>query len=279
MTNLPNASTIGLLALAMGIAAPAATATESDTDLTRAERAILGEQPEQDAPTEEQLATDDSFWSGWEGSVEAGLTGASGNNERFNIRASIEGKRETDLHLDKVSFTYSYAEDDAEQTENRFEAKYRHDWKLPDSKWRIYARASYEYDEFQDWDHRVTIGPGVGYEAIDNEKTQLLLRAGVQATKEIGGEENKWTPEGVLGFDYAHQLTERQSIEASFDFYPALDDFGPYRFEGEAAWKIEVDPESNLFLRVGLEDRYDSSPGPDKKRNDITYFATLGWSF
>ncbi len=233
-----------------------------------------------DEPTiEDAVSADNWFLSGWEGSFEFGLTGASGNNSRFNLRAAASASRENETSADTISLIYSYAKDESTQTENRFEANARHDWKFRDSPWRLYLGGRYEFDEFQDWDHRLTVGPGIGYQAIDNERTDLLLRAGIVATREFGGADDSWTPEANLGFDLAHQLTERQSLTASVDFYPALDEIGPYRFFSNAAWTIDIDPEANLFLKIGIEDRYDSNPGPDKKRNDITYFATVGWSF
>ncbi|MBK7404587.1 MAG: DUF481 domain-containing protein [Phycisphaerales bacterium] len=278
MKNHPN---ICVLFAALALPVPV-LAGESPTTLDARPAALT--QPEEagaETTTEEPIPNADRWiLSGWKGTIEFGLTGASGNNDRFNLRAGASASRESDASADQLTLTYSYAKDDSTQTENRFEAKGRHDWKFPDdSPWRVYVGGSFEYDEFQDWDMRVSIGPGVGYEAIENDTTKLLLRAGVVATKEIGGSDNAWTPEADLGFDLEHKLTERQTLTASADAYPAIDDFGPYRLVGNVAWTIDVDPEVNLFLKLGIEDRYDSNPGPEKKRNDVNYFATLGWSF
>ena len=235
-------------------------------------------QPEETA-VEEPAGPGRTLLPGWTGSFELGLTGASGNNDRFNLRAAAGLSRETDATADQIALTYSYAKDEGAQTENRLDATGRHDWKFADSPWRIYIGASYEYDEFQDWDHRLSLGPGVGYQAIKDDRTDLLLRLGAVATREFGGSDDSWTPELDLGLDLAHRLTERQSLTVTLDLYPAIDEFGPYRFEGDAAWQIDIDPEANLFLKIGLEDRYDSDPGPDRKRNDLTYYATVGWAF
>ena len=37
--------------------------------------------------------------------------------------------------------------------------------------------------------------------------------------------------------------------------------------------------ETKMSLKVGAEDRFNSHPGPDKKHNDLDYFALLVWSF
>lgn len=285
-TNPVDRFVFGTVVIAMTAATGVAAGGEFDLPTGGASARLAPSQPESADPAAagdaDPIAQPEDRWllSGWAGSVEFGLTGASGNNDRFNLRFAAGATRESESSADQFSLTYSYAKDEATQTENRFEAKGRHDWKLPnESRWRVYMGGIFEYDEFQDWDMRVSIGPGVGYQAIKDEKTNLLLRAGVVVTREIGGSDNAWTPEADLGFDLEHKLTERQTLTASGDFYPALDKFGPYRFAGNVAWTVLVDPEVNLFLKLGVEDRYDSDPGPDRKRNDMTYFATLGWAF
>jgi hypothetical protein len=40
-----------------------------------------------------------------------------------------------------------------------------------------------------------------------------------------------------------------------------------------------MDPESKLVLKIGAEDRYDSTPGEDKHRNDADFFLTIGITF
>jgi hypothetical protein len=34
-----------------------------------------------------------------------------------------------------------------------------------------------------------------------------------------------------------------------------------------------------MFLKLGFTNRYDITPGDDKKKNDFEYFATLSWVF
>ncbi len=272
-------SAFGLMLMASSLCASLTSAAETDSHISQlaaVEQVILGQSDEDTS----SLEPGQSWMLGWKGSVELGVNGASGNNDRFNIRGGVGAERDSDKYFDKLSMTYTYAKDESSTTQNRFEANLRHDWKLPDgSPWRVFVVGSYEYDDFQDWNQRISIGPGVGYQAIKNDRTDLLLRAGVVATKEIGGSENKWIPELDLGFDLEHKLTERQKLTVNYDFYPSLDKLTDYRMVGKVGWQIDVDPETNMFLKLGLEDRYDSTPGPDTKKNDLYYFATLGWGF
>lgn len=220
-----------------------------------------------------------TWLEGWKGGVELGINGTEGNTNRFNFRGGANASRLTETLDTKLSLTYSYAREESRDTQNKAILNGRNDWLLKDSSWRIFGKGALEYDEFQDWDMRITLFGGVGYEFIKTEETLLLGRLGVGARREVGGEDNAWTPEGLIGADFEHQLTERQKVTASIDVYPDLSRAGPYRFEGRAAYEILVDPEVNMTLKLGIVDRYDSTPGAGFRRNDLDYFMVLVWSF
>ena len=50
------------------------------------------------------------------------------------------------------------------------------------------------------------------------------------------------------------------------------------RVRARAGYEITLDPDHGMVLRLGVQDRYDSSPGP-AKRNDVNYFVTLLFKF
>jgi putative salt-induced outer membrane protein YdiY len=222
-----------------------------------------------------------TFLDGWTGSVEAGLNGSTGNSEVLNARAAVTGERKTDLMITKASATYVRAQESGTTTKNRFELAARNDWIFEKgSPWRYFITGTYDYDDFQDWQHRITLGNGIGYAFIDDDTTLLVGRAGIGVRREFGGSNDDWTPEGIFGADLSHKLTERQKITASIDYYPSLEDFmDDYRIVTKAAWEVLVDPEIKMSLKVGAEHRYDNTPGPNTKRNDLDYFALLVWSF
>lgn len=216
---------------------------------------------------------------GWDGGVELGLNGSSGNSEVFNFRGAMTAKRKVKLYETSGSLTYTFVKQDSEATENRAILDLRNDWLLENSKWRVFALGSVVYDDFKDWDFRVSAFVGAGYEFIENDKTLLLGRVGLGASREIGGTDNNITPEGLLGLDFNHKINERQRFTSSVDLFPALDDFGEYRAVAKAAWELIVDPETKMSLKIGVEDRFDSTPGDGFKKNDFSYFALLVWSF
>jgi hypothetical protein len=221
----------------------------------------------------------ETFWDGWTGSVELGLNGSEGNSSNLNLRAGFGAERKTEETETKFTFAYSYAKDDGESTENKGQAELRNDWLLgKDSPWRIYALGRIEYDQFQDWDWRASAFTGVGYQFIKTEKTILIGRVGIGATQEYGSSDNRIHPELDLGIDFEHKFTDTQKFTLTFDYYADLLDISEYRIVGKAAYEILLDKDNGLTLKLGVEDRYDSSPG-DAKRNDLDYFALLVFKF
>jgi putative salt-induced outer membrane protein YdiY len=235
-------------------------------------------------PGEEQKAAElqleKPFFSGWTHTAAVGLNGSEGNTENFSFRANLKGERKTERMGTVYEMIYNRATDDSEVTANRFEARGRNDWIFADApRWRYFLTATYEYDDFQDWQHRLSVGNGLGYAFIQNDQTLFLGRAGIGVFREFGGEDNRWHPEGILGLDLEHKFTDKQKLTATVEWLPDLLDIGPYRARAAAAYEVLLDEATNMSLKIGFEDRYDSSPGEDRKRNDLTYFAMLAWTF
>ena len=221
----------------------------------------------------------DTFFKGWDFTAEAGITGASGNTERFGARAALAATRETSKMATVASAAYLYGVDDGEKSQDRFEANIRNDWKITDSKWRIFAKGTAEYDYFQEYDWRVTAVLGVGYELINNDTTLLLPRIGIAVTREIGGMDNRFIPEFNAGFDFTHKFSDTAKFFFIFDSYWSMLDFPEYRLVASTGLEFLLNADTGMIFKIGAEDRYDSTPGEDRNRNDLTYFATIGWKF
>lgn len=214
----------------------------------------------------------------WSGEIGAGVNGAAGNTERFNSRLGLDAKRVGPRADLVVSLLYSKGTANGEETEHKFISKLRNEWKLDETPWSLYGFATTTYDEFQNWDLRLVMGTGVGYQFIKTDSTSFQGRVGAGTSREFGGTEDRFIPEGNLGADFSHKLTDRQSLTAGMEYFPNFEEFGDYRVDSQAAWQVVIDPEMNLTLKIGFLDRYQSRPD-GAKRNDIDYFAQLGLKF
>lgn len=251
---------------------------------TAAETAAEQPQPAEAAPPVDPATPAEdaslSFWRGWKHAVDLGLLGSDGNSETFGARAGFGAERKAERMETTIGLSYVYSTDDGEKTKSRGEATARNDWLFgKDSRWGFFVEGKIEYDEFQDWDWRLSGFLGPSYAFIKNERTLLRGRVGIGGSYEIGGDEQEFEPELLLGLDYEHAFNERNKIFATAEYLPSLSDFPQYRVNSKAGWEILVDEKSGANLKLGVVDRYDSSPGDGFKRNDIEYFVTLGWTF
>lgn len=218
----------------------------------------------------------------WEGSVELGLNGSEGNSETLNLRAGARGKRNGPFTTFTVDVNYkrdSKRDNNGwAETANRLFFDWRNEWLLEDSPWSLFVHGTVEFDEFQAFDARVTLDSGVGYEFVKTDATSLVGRFGAGFSREVGGPDDRWVPEALFGLDYKHSFTKRQSLTASTEYFPDWTNFGDFRLNSKVHWKIDIDDESNLSLKVGIIDRYDSTPH-GAEPNDLDYSVMLLWSF
>ncbi|RMF22041.1 MAG: DUF481 domain-containing protein, partial [Deltaproteobacteria bacterium] len=151
---------------------------------------------------------------------------------------ATRARRESSSRIIELAANYSRASDGGELSESRAFAEGRHDWLFSESRWQAFADGSVEFDEFKDYDLRVTSGGGAAYRLIDDERTRLLGRAGLGLAREIGGSNDQVTPEGVVALELDHHLTERQTLTSGLTFFPDFREPGEFRAVGNVQWDL-----------------------------------------
>lgn len=214
----------------------------------------------------------------WSGGGELGLNGADGNSTLFALRTGFTAKRKTDTNLLSTDFLYTYAKQNGVLTQNQAMFNARDEVLFPGSPWSLFASTNIEFDDLRAYDFLIGVYGGVGYQVIQTDAIDWRLRAGAGAVRLVGGPDDRWMPELVFGTDFSYKIDDRQSFVFNLDYYPRVDDFSQYRVRARGAYQIILDQASGTTLRLGVQDRFDSNPGPAKK-NDLTYYATLGFTF
>jgi putative salt-induced outer membrane protein YdiY len=211
--------------------------------------------------------------SPWMGGVEFGLNGSEGNVDILKLRGGVDVRYDDGDNLFLLNALYVFTHHDDEMIEQKGLLTARDELAIAD-RWAWYAQGTLEYDEFRNVNFRVAAHNGLSLTAMRNPGTVLRLRAGLGTEREFGGDSNDWAPEGQFGADYELRLTKRTSLVAAGDYYPRLDNFRHFRVRGRVSLDMQVDPELNLFIRVGAMERYDSDPFGSRK-SDLDYFTTL----
>ncbi|MCA9197251.1 MAG: DUF481 domain-containing protein [Planctomycetales bacterium] len=240
------------------------------------ESQVLGEEPVF-LPNEPNWTRPTTWFASplWDFTYELGINGSTGNAEALSILTSANLKKETDLTALTMGLTYAKTQAQGVETQHYAIFNSRWDYKVND-RWFFYNKNTIEYDEFKAFDLRLVLSGGLGYHLIKNDHTTLTGRLGSGVSREFGGPDEDWIPEANFGADFEHKLTERQKVAATVDYYPEWSNFADYRLVTNAYWELLLDGEHNLSLKVGVIDRYDSTPN-GRKPNDVDYFLTLLW--
>lgn len=224
------------------------------------------------------LSAMDRAPSPWSGGAEIGLSGTDGNTEILKIRAGLDLKYDTPENVFIFNGFYGLARQNGMLNEHKGLATARNEMPI-DEAFAWFSQAQFEYDEFRDVSMRVALHSGISATAWKSEETTLKLRAGIGASRELGSANKRWLPEAQFGFDYEIKLTDRTKFVAAGDYYPDMKDFDRYRVRARISLDTLLDPDLGLLLRIGAQDRYDSFPGPNTKKNDLDYFFTLVMRF
>jgi len=244
----------------------------------------------------------------WLVGIELGINGALGNSESYDLRFSAHAERKSSNGELLAEITYVRAEaasksntdtdgdgivdsSGLELTDSKILASARNDWLFVGNRWRYFLQATTDIDEFKDYDLRWALSTGPGYTFFSTPDSTLVGRFGAGLSQKVGGEDQSIVPELVFGSDWKHALSKRQRLGVKLTVYPDLSEFGELRSVAKGTWDIDIDPEHNLTLRLGVEDRYDSKPEDEiisvgtntlikrTEHNDIDYYATLLFEF
>jgi len=218
------------------------------------------------------------YWDPWEGSVEFGLSGTSGNSDTLSIKAAGNAKYEDDFRKHKFSINYVNTQQNGVDTALNTIGDIRLEWKFPPGPWSLYVHELTEVDEFKNFDWRVAIDAGASYAFVKNDYTSLSASAGGSTSREFGGVDEEWVPELAFGVDWSWNVSKSSKIKIAVDYFPEIGDFENYRMNTKADWETVLNAEWGLSLKLGLFNRYDSTPN-GAEPNDLNYSVTLLWNF
>ncbi len=253
----------------------------SEQEMAEVETTVLGdvtlEDVEQEAMWYDWLVP--SYWHmpvNWESSFELGIDGSEGNASTLSFRSGVDVRRKVGASDLKVSINYVKSTAEQVETKHNAQLKANHDWLLGKSPWSLFAKTILVYDEFRPFDLELTVNSGLGYMFIDNDIWSFKGRFGSGASRQWDGPKDSWRPEAMLGVDFNYALSNRQKLSITSEYYPDWTDFEIYRIRTDAGWEMLIDEATNMSLKLGVIDRYDSNAGGTRP-NTLDYSLLLLW--
>ena len=110
-----------------------------------------------------------SFLRDWNKSLSAGFNGSSGKSRDANVNVVARLKRKSERNRMNWVARYVFSSTDSSTSDNQFDTRYIHDFLIPEADWFPFISPHYRYDAEQDWNHRLGVDTGIGYEFLKTE--------------------------------------------------------------------------------------------------------------
>ena len=176
-----------------------------------------------------------SLFDLWTGNFYAGLSLASGNDDTSNFSLGTSAARVTPRDKITLYAASIYGREKTSgithATASAIRAGVRYDRNL-NKKWFAYGFTDFEHDDFQALNLRIVPGGGIGYHAINSERTILYIYGGAAWNKEFyRGDNDRSSAEAQAGEDLIYKLNPRTTLKERFVIFPNLTDAGQYRIK------------------------------------------------
>jgi hypothetical protein len=226
------------------------------------------------------------WFKGWDSHFDVGITGASGATNNAKFRVGFGSLLENDAHRWDFKTYFLYTSEDGGVTEQRLNAILVKDWFFKDTPWFAFASATYDMDQFKNWDHRLQVAVGPGYQFIKNDDWELSGRMAGTGIFEFGTrssidgidfdqedastftQENKQSFELMLGADTFWQISPKQKFTLSNYIYPSMSNIGDFRNVTKINWMHDLEFFEGLAIKFTVNNEYDTTQA---KRNDLRY--------
>jgi len=214
----------------------------------------------------------------WQRSVEIGLKGSEGNSRDMDINVGTQLKYENDYKRWNIEAAYNSSEDSGETSKSDFFTKFSRDYLTPGESRFYFSEGRYDWDEFEDWDYRISFGGGLGEQLIEKDHWSVLGRLGLGLSKKFGGEDERWVPEGLVAVESDWAITKRNALIFKNSLYPSFSEPGEFRNITELNWMIGLDDFKGMDFKLGFHNEFDSNASGDSRKNDFKYNLSLVFS-
>lgn len=219
----------------------------------------------------------------------------SGHGRRLNARVNLGAARysgNTDtqtLHLDgeavvrsldnryTVGALHNRSKDSGTETANNSTAYMKYDHFFND-KWFAYVNGVFDKDKFKDLRLRSAIGPGVGYQVFESERTNLALEGGVNYVNEdfIHARDESFAA-GRWALKYDHYLIPAKlQLFHVHELLFSLKDSDDILVRTQTGLRVPLF--SGLTGTVQFNYDWDRTPALGARKADKGYLFTLGYA-
>lgn len=227
-----------------------------------------------EAAAEEEKIRSAGIFENWEGEGEIGAFRSTGNSSNTGLTAGVKLERVGIKWRHKLLALADYQRSNGVTTREQFLASYEPNYQITDRLF-AYGLGQYERDRFQGFSSRISASGGLGYRVIDNDSTQLSVKAGpaYRKTSFIGGGSDS-SLAGLAALDFDWQISDRVKF---------TQDASAFIQSGNSSYLsttgLEAGLGGSLSARVSYAVEHDTSPPAGAVSTDTLTRFTLIYGF
>ncbi|PIQ86599.1 MAG: hypothetical protein COV74_04270 [Candidatus Omnitrophica bacterium CG11_big_fil_rev_8_21_14_0_20_45_26] len=215
----------------------------------------------------------------WSGELETGFNRERGNVNNTELKGAFKLKRKTDKNeFDLQGDTY-YSEEDRKMNSQKHHGMIRYAYSFGQTKkWFHFFKTEGDHDRFANIDARVIPTTGLGYWFSDSDDFKFMTEIGAGLTYTAFHDDTKERTDLTVT---PHLFIEKKlfwnsSVSEDLFLYPTLSG-GEFRFKSET--KFDNPITDQLKLRFSLINHYNSDPGEEVKKNDLSLVSSLVYTY
>jgi len=213
----------------------------------------------------------------WKGSITVAGNVQTGNVHATGASLSLAASKKTETDKFTLIYQFNYSSENGAMTVRNHYGLVKYDYFFS-KKFYGYMGTELSSDTFRDLKLRVAVGPGAGYQLLDDARKSLSVEAGlsyVNESRKKGEDKDFLTLRLGANFDY--RIAEFLAFSDRLILYPRLDYIGEYILRNEAGLTAPVG--SGWALRLdNIVDR-DSNPPARVQKTDVQWLLGMQYSF
>lgn len=209
----------------------------------------------------------------WVGFLDLGYAASRGNADTSTFTLSANATRATSRDKIEAHFNSIFSSSDAGgkqlTTANAKRGGVSYNLNI-NRRWFGFGSVDLENDQFQSLDLRFVPAGGLGYHALQNERTILDMELGAAENREFFSTGlNRSSTEILLGEELTHKVNKSTSFHQKLVFFPNLTDGGNYRINFDLSAVTSI--RKWFSWQFTVSDRFLSNPVPGRKENDVLF--------
>lgn len=208
----------------------------------------------------------------WSSKISLGANFRKGNTDQIDYSAIAKTKRRTTQSRFNLDYIGNYSETDGENNINNHRINSNFDWFISKQFYLRPVFAEVYIDPFLNTDYRVTIGSGLGYNIIDNPKTEWSVSGGPAYTLtrfdtvEVNEDQSDSSATLVIESLYDTEISSDIDFNALYRLQYGNEASGGYTHHAIATLEIEL---TDMF-DLDLSFVWDRTNNPQPDANGLT---------